>query len=78
MVACGVGYYAGDLFVILGLAQIITFADLLQLKIDELNEALEHKAESRALLAVGSQIEGDERRLHLLLEVIRWHQLFTR
>ncbi|KAH8288682.1 hypothetical protein KR054_007731 [Drosophila jambulina] len=73
----GVGFYGGDLFVFLGLTQIITFADLMQLKIDELNETLEHKAKSREALEVSVQIGGEKNRLHLLLEVIKWHQLFT-
>ncbi|KAI8046165.1 hypothetical protein M5D96_002365, partial [Drosophila gunungcola] len=77
MVVQGVGFYAGDLFVFLGLTQILTFADVLQLKINELNDALEHKAENRALAAIGGQIQGEDMRQHLLLEVIKWHQLFT-
>ncbi|XP_017046611.2 putative odorant receptor 83c [Drosophila ficusphila] len=77
MVVQGVGFYAGDLFVFLGLTQILTFADMLQLKINELNEALEQKAEIRALMPVGGEIKGGDKRQHLLLEVIRWHQLFT-
>ncbi|KAH8251831.1 hypothetical protein KR038_009169 [Drosophila bunnanda] len=77
MVVTAVGFYGGDLFVFLGLTQILTFADLMQLKIDELNESLEDKAQSRALLPVGSQIAGEEKRHHLLLEIIKWHQLFT-
>ncbi|KAH8347033.1 hypothetical protein KR059_004443 [Drosophila kikkawai] len=77
MVVGDVGFYGGDLFVFLGLTQIITFADMLQLKIDELNEALELKAISRELSAVGVQIGGEKYRLQLLLDVIKWHQLFT-
>ncbi|KAH8288358.1 hypothetical protein KR054_001593 [Drosophila jambulina] len=77
MVVSAVGFYGGDLFVFLGLTQILTFADLMQLKIDELNEALEEKAALRALIPVGFQIEGEQKRHHLLLEVIKWHQLFT-
>ncbi|XP_017130585.1 putative odorant receptor 83c [Drosophila elegans] len=77
MVVQGVGFYAGDLFVFLGLTQILTLGDVLQLKINELNDALEHKAENRALVAIGGQIQGEEMRQHLLLEVIKWHQLFT-
>ncbi|XP_016993967.1 putative odorant receptor 83c [Drosophila takahashii] len=77
MVVQGVGFYAGDLFVFLGLTQILTFADLLQLKINELNDALELKAENRALVTVGAQIKGEELRQYLLIEVIKWHQLFT-
>ncbi|KAH8347032.1 hypothetical protein KR059_004442 [Drosophila kikkawai] len=73
----GVGFYVGDTFVFLGLTQIITFADMMQLKIDELYEALELKAKSRELLPVGVQIGGEKYRLQLLLEVIKWHQLFT-
>ncbi|XP_020817911.1 putative odorant receptor 83c [Drosophila serrata] len=77
MVVTAVGFYGGDLFVFLGLTQILTFADLMQIKIDELNESLEEKAQSRALLPVGFQIKGEEKRHHLLLEIIKWHQLFT-
>nr|XP_017016689.1 putative odorant receptor 83c [Drosophila kikkawai] len=77
LVVTVVGFYAGDLFVFLGLTQILTFADLLQLKVDELNESLEEKAKLREMLPVGFQIRGEEERHHLLLEVIKWHQLFT-
>ncbi|XP_017082086.2 putative odorant receptor 83c [Drosophila eugracilis] len=77
MVVQGVGFYAGDLFVFLGLTQILTFADMLQLKIDELNQALEQKADNRAQVRVGARIYGEEKRQYLLLEVIKWHQLFT-
>ncbi|XP_044313014.1 putative odorant receptor 83c [Drosophila rhopaloa] len=77
IVVTGVGFYAGDLFVFLGLTQILTFADILQIKINEFNNALEQKAEIRALVAVGGRINGEEKRQHLLLEVIKWHQLFT-
>ncbi|KAH8243638.1 hypothetical protein KR032_009041 [Drosophila birchii] len=77
MVVTAVGFYAGDLFVFLGLTQILTFADLMQLKVDELNDSLEDKAKSRAALPVGFQIAGEEERHFLLLEIIKWHQLFT-
>ncbi|KAH8383652.1 hypothetical protein KR009_009824 [Drosophila setifemur] len=73
----GFGFYAGDLFVLLGLTQILTFADMLQLKIDMLNEELEQKGEKRALKEVGQRIEGEEKRHKLLIDVIKWHQLFT-
>ncbi|KAH8347034.1 hypothetical protein KR059_004444 [Drosophila kikkawai] len=77
LVVTVVGFYAGDLFVFLGLTQILTFADLMQLKVEELNESLEEKAKLREMLPVGFQIRGEEERHHLLLEVIKWHQLFT-
>ncbi|SPP80229.1 putative odorant receptor 83c [Drosophila guanche] len=77
MGVAGCGFYAGDLFVLLGLTQILTFADILQLKVDELNAALDRKTASRALVSVGADIEGEEQRLKLLLDVIKWHQLFT-
>nr|XP_016935913.1 putative odorant receptor 83c [Drosophila suzukii] len=77
MVVTGVGFYAGDLFVLLALSQILTFADMLQLKISDLNDALELKAENRALVAVGAPINEEDRRQYLLIEVIKWHQLFT-
>ncbi|EDV47985.1 putative odorant receptor 83c [Drosophila erecta] len=77
MVVQGVGFYSGDLFVFLGLTQILTFADMLQVKVEELNEALEQKAEARALVQVGAPIGGAENRQRLFLDVIKWHQLFT-
>jgi len=77
MLVQGVGFYSGDLFVFLGLTQILTFADMLQVKVKELNDALEQKAEYRALVRVGASIDGAENRQRLLLDVIRWHQLFT-
>ncbi|XP_043656579.1 putative odorant receptor 83c [Drosophila teissieri] len=77
MVVQGVGFYSGDLFVFLGLTQILTFADILQIKVKELNDALEQKAEDRLLVQVGASIKGAPNRQRLLLEVIKWHQLFT-
>ncbi|KAH8341750.1 hypothetical protein KR074_010427 [Drosophila pseudoananassae] len=73
----GFGFYAGDLFVMLGLTQILTFSDILKLKIKELNSVLKLKEEKRALLPVGAQIGGEEDRQRLLIEMIKWHQLFT-
>ncbi|EDW24263.1 GL23486 [Drosophila persimilis] len=73
----GCGFYAGDLFVLLGLSQIFAFADILQLKVDDLNAALDRKTEARALVSLGATITGEERRQELLLDVIKWHQLFT-
>ncbi|XP_039493010.1 putative odorant receptor 83c [Drosophila santomea] len=77
MVVTGVGFYAGDLFVFLGLTQILTFADMLQLKVNELNDTLKQKAETRVLVPVGASVKGESNRQRLLLEVIKWHQLFT-
>ncbi|KAH8295211.1 hypothetical protein KR018_008787, partial [Drosophila ironensis] len=73
----GFGFYAGDLYVLLGLAQISTFSDILQLKILELNAVLEEKSQKRAVLPVGGQIPGEEERVHLVMDVIKWHQEFT-
>ncbi|EDV43741.1 uncharacterized protein Dana_GF18630 [Drosophila ananassae] len=73
----GFGFYAGDLFVMLGLTQILTFSDILNLKIKDLNSVLSLKAEKRVLLPVGAPIEGEEERQRLLIEMIKWHQLFT-
>lgn len=61
----------------LGLTQILTFSDILKLKIKDLNIVLSLKAEKRVLLPVGAPIGGEEERQRLLLEMIKWHQLFT-
>ncbi|EDW84627.2 uncharacterized protein Dwil_GK14212 [Drosophila willistoni] len=74
----GFGFYAGDLFVLLALTQILTFADILQVKVNKLNESLKGKSAKRAEMAqVGALVEGEYERHTILLEVVKWHQEFT-
>ncbi|XP_064535167.1 putative odorant receptor 83c [Drosophila montana] len=71
----GLGFYTGDLLVLLALVQILTFAHILQLKANALNDALNYKEQSRYEAQVGGY--ADIGTQSLLLDLIKWHQLFT-
>ncbi|KAH8419238.1 hypothetical protein KR222_011832, partial [Zaprionus bogoriensis] len=66
MVLAGIGFYAGDMMGCLALMQILTFADILQLKSRDLNATLD-RGKSIAAVRVHAQ----------LVDFIKWHQLFT-
>ncbi|XP_023170925.1 putative odorant receptor 83c [Drosophila hydei] len=71
----GVGFYLGDMLVLLALIQIQTFADIFQLKASALNDALDRKEQSRYVSNVGEYIDFDVQAL--LMDLINWHQLFV-
>ncbi|XP_030556955.1 putative odorant receptor 83c [Drosophila novamexicana] len=70
----GIGFYMGDLLVLLALVQILTFAHILQIKANVLNDALNHKEQSRIEAQVGGYADNGIQ--SLLLDLIKWHQLF--
>lgn len=77
MFIAGVGFYAGDLMGCLALMQILTYSDILQIKIDELNAVLDQKVEARRTAIVGATFDGNDELQKRLLESIKWHQWFT-
>nr|AYD60363.1 odorant receptor 83c1 [Drosophila mojavensis]AYD60367.1 odorant receptor 83c1 [Drosophila mojavensis]AYD60370.1 odorant receptor 83c1 [Drosophila mojavensis] len=71
----GIGFYLGDMLVLLALNQIQTFADIFQLKATALNDALERKEQSRYVCSVGEYKDFNIQAL--LMDLINWHQLFV-
>ncbi|EDW64470.2 uncharacterized protein Dvir_GJ22402 [Drosophila virilis] len=71
----GLGFYTTDLLVLLALVQILTFAHILQLKANVLNDALNRKEQSRYEAQVGGYADNGIQ--SLLLDLIKWHQLFV-
>ncbi|ALC46419.1 Or83c, partial [Drosophila busckii] len=78
MFVAGNGFYAGDLYVLGGLTQILTLAHIFRIKAHKLNAALERKSQARRAARVGALIEGDEQLYSLLLDLILWHKEFTK
>ncbi|KAL7729409.1 hypothetical protein ACLKA6_008973 [Drosophila palustris] len=77
MIIAGVGFYAGDSMGCLALMQILTYSDILQVKVNELNAVLDKKVEARRTALVGAAFAGDDELQKRLLESIKWHQWFT-
>ncbi|TDG49935.1 hypothetical protein AWZ03_003711 [Drosophila navojoa] len=71
----GIGFYLGDMLVLLALIQIRTYADIFQLKATALNDALERKEQSRYVCSVGQYEDFNIQAL--LMDLIDWHQLFV-
>lgn len=78
MVLAGLGFYAGDMMGCLALMQILTFADIFQLKARALNEVLDRKEKARPTAPMGVQYAGADEVQLQLLDFIKWHQLFTK
>ncbi|KAH8312228.1 hypothetical protein KR044_009877, partial [Drosophila immigrans] len=77
MIIAGVGFYAGDMIGIIALTQIITFADILVIKANQMNEVLALKAEAREAALVLAPYDKDDEVQRQLVDTIKWHQLFT-
>lgn len=78
MVLAGIGFYAGDMMGCLALMQILTFADIFQLKANALNAALDRKEKARANACLDIVHAGSDEVQQQLLDFIKWHQLFTK
>lgn len=78
MMLAGLGLYSGDMMGCLALMQILTFADIFQLKARALIEVLELKEKARPAARIGAQYAGADVVQMQLLDFIKWHQLFTK
>ncbi|KAH8359091.1 hypothetical protein KR093_004252, partial [Drosophila rubida] len=77
MIISAIGFYVGDMLVTLVLTQILTFADILVIKVSQLNKVLALKAEARLTSLVGAPYANENDVEIHLIDTIKWHQLLT-